>query len=236
MTAHSVISHAALGEVRLVVRSAARRFIARWQGGRVVLTVPSGAGVADILAALDSLAPRLLRRKPAAGLFAEGVVTEQPGLRVELRRDSLQSSSIRATGRCDDAVITVGRGCDLESPAVMRAITAVLMRIARERARTVLPPQVLSIAADFGLRPGAISISRGLHTLGRCSASGSISLSAALMFLPEHLRRYIICHELAHLTEMNHSPRFHALCDAYCSGRETLLAAELSRFRWPLLR
>ena len=57
-----------------------------------------------------------------------------------------------------------------------------------------------------------------------------------LVFLPTHLRDYIIYHELAHLSEMNHSPRFHALCDAYCRGNESRYIRELNSFRWPVLR
>lgn len=57
-----------------------------------------------------------------------------------------------------------------------------------------------------------------------------------LVFLPQELRDYIICHELAHLSEMNHSPRFHALLDSYLDGREAMLAARLRAYSWPVLR
>lgn len=63
-----------------------------------------------------------------------------------------------------------------------------------------------------------------------------ISLSAITMFLPPHLRDYIVCHELAHLSEMNHSARFHEICNGYCGGREKSLQKELKAFRWPILR
>jgi predicted metal-dependent hydrolase len=56
------------------------------------------------------------------------------------------------------------------------------------------------------------------------------------MFLPEHLIRYIICHELAHLTHMNHSPEFHALCNQYCDGQEKQLEQQLRQFRFPILK
>lgn len=77
--------------------------------------------------------------------------------------------------------------------------------------------------------------SRSLRTLGLCSAQKVITLSAKLVFMPQELRDYIVWHELAHLQEFNHSPRFHALCDSYCRGREKALEAQLKRFRAPLL-
>ena len=56
------------------------------------------------------------------------------------------------------------------------------------------------------------------------------------MFLPEPLVRYIICHELAHLTHMNHSPEFHALVNTYTNGQEKVLEQQLKRFVWPIVR
>ena len=71
--------------------------------------------------------------------------------------------------------------------------------------------------------------------LGRCNSRGVIALSSVLVFLPEELREYVICHELAHLDEMNHSPRFHALCDKYCRGRERQLEAALKAAVIPIV-
>lgn len=46
---------------------------------------------------------------------------------------------------------------------------------------------------------------------GSCSSSGTISFSWRLAFAPPHIMRYVICHECAHLREMNHSVAFWAL-------------------------
>jgi len=45
---------------------------------------------------------------------------------------------------------------------------------------------------------------------GSCTAAGAISLNWRLVLTPESVRDYIIYHELMHLREMNHSPRFWA--------------------------
>lgn len=51
------------------------------------------------------------------------------------------------------------------------------------------------------------------------------------MLLPEHLRDFIILHELCHTRHHNHSPQFHALLDSLVGGRERLLNRELKQYR-----
>ena len=43
---------------------------------------------------------------------------------------------------------------------------------------------------------------------GSCSNEGNLNLSTRLLFAPEDVVDYVIIHELAHLIELNHSPRF----------------------------
>ena len=43
---------------------------------------------------------------------------------------------------------------------------------------------------------------------GSCSSNGNLSFSWRLVFAPEHVLNYVCAHEVAHLVEMNHSPRF----------------------------
>lgn len=232
------MQHPLLGDVEVVAHRAARRFIARrGSDGRVRLTVPPGCSEAEARRALDKLAPRLLaRQQPARRLYAPGMVIEQPGIRIEIAHDAGARGGLRLTGNTACARILIGPELDMDRHDVCAAISRLMMRVARHRAPAVLIKQAREIALAKGLQPRSWSIGSGLRTLGRCTSDGNISLSAALMYAPEHLRRYVICHELAHLTEMNHSPRFHTLCDAYCAGQEHALAAELKTFPWPLLR
>ena len=46
---------------------------------------------------------------------------------------------------------------------------------------------------------------------GSCSKTGKVTLNLKLIQAPRALIDYVILHELCHLLELNHSPRFWAL-------------------------
>ena len=104
------------------------------------------------------------------------------------------------------------------------------------KAQQVLLPLARQVADSLGLKPAGFEIGRGMRKLGHCTTKKVIQLSRNLMFMPVELVRYIICHELAHLIHMNHSPEFHALCNQYCGGKEKELERQLRQFRFPILK
>ena len=75
-----------------------------------------------------------------------------------------------------------------------------------------------------------------MRKLGHCTTGKVIQLSRAVMMLPPDLVDLVICHELAHLTHMDHSAAFHALCNSYLGGRERSLDKRLRSFNWPVRR
>ncbi|MDE5555389.1 MAG: M48 family metallopeptidase, partial [Muribaculaceae bacterium] len=123
---------------------------------------------------------------------------------------------------------------DLQAPEVIDGIARMMKSIARYLAPAVLLPRAADLADSVGVRPAEWRLTSGRKTLGRCDSRRVISLSVVLVFMPQELRDYVVYHELAHLTEMNHSPKFHALCDRYCNGREAELERRLKQFRFPL--
>jgi predicted metal-dependent hydrolase len=68
--------------------------------------------------------------------------------------------------------------------------------------------RVAQLARRHGLRVSVVGLSNALTRWGSCGSNGRILLNWRLMMLPPHLVDYVAAHELAHLRELNHSPRF----------------------------
>lgn len=100
----------------------------------------------------------------------------------------------------------------------------------RRAARADLPGRIARLSEATGLKYEKLKLSTARTRWGSCSGQNHISLSIFLMTLPEHLRDYIIIHELCHTVHHNHSPRFHALVDRMVGGREKALNRELRAF------
>ncbi len=90
-------------------------------------------------------------------------------------------------------------------------LTPELVKELRDAARAELPGLVAAWAPRMGVQPSGITLTTALHRWGSCSSKGRLSFSVRVMLLPPEAREYIVVHELAHLRQMNHSPRFWAV-------------------------
>ena len=76
------------------------------------------------------------------------------------------------------------------------------------RARIELPGRAWELAATTRAELKHVTVRNQRSRWGSCSAAGTVSLNWRLIQTPDFVRDYIICHELVHLWEMNHSARF----------------------------
>jgi len=76
------------------------------------------------------------------------------------------------------------------------------------RAKHRLIPQTEERAEQLDVPVPAVRIGCQRTRWGSCSARGTVSLNAQLLFLPSRLVEYVIVHELCHTVHLNHSPAF----------------------------
>lgn len=78
----------------------------------------------------------------------------------------------------------------------------------RRQARREIERRAYAKAARIGKRIAGITIRDAKSRWGSCSPSGHLSFSWRLILAPRHVIDYVVAHEVAHLKELNHGPRF----------------------------
>ncbi len=88
-----------------------------------------------------------------------------------------------------------------------------VLRWLRERARSGAEELIERWAPRAGARPSGLRIGNQRTLWGSCSARGVVSLNWRLVTVPEAIFEYVVVHELCHLLEANHGPRFWSLVE-----------------------
>ncbi|HUP30506.1 MAG TPA: SprT family zinc-dependent metalloprotease [Usitatibacter sp.] len=100
----------------------------------------------------------------------------------------------------------------------------------RREARAYLAARVELLAQRAGIAPPRFLLSSAMSRWGSCNSRREVRLAWRLVKAPVHMVDYVICHELAHLRHMNHSPAFWAEVGRqypdYRGVREALFATD----------
>jgi len=95
---------------------------------------------------------------------------------------------------------------DSDAQQVRDSVAAWLQR----QALALFHARVAHFAAQLGVRVTAVKLSAATTRWGSAKSDGSIRLHWRLLHFSPQLVDYVVAHEVAHLREMNHSPRFWA--------------------------
>ena len=93
-----------------------------------------------------------------------------------------------------------------------------LVKWLRAEALAHFEHRVAHYVAKLGAPMPPLSLSQARTRWGSCTSAGHIRLNWRLIHLPEPLIDYVVAHELGHLVEMNHSPRFWAIVEQIYPG------------------
>lgn len=132
------------------------------------------------------------------------------------------ASDVQGQAFCDKATGPVSpsarSGSGFSAPNVIsqKALRDVLVEVLREEAKILLPQKLSYFSDQYGFHFHKVTIKHNSSNWGSCSRAGNINLNLNLIRLPEPLCDYVLLHELCHLKEPNHGPRFHALLERLC--------------------
>ena len=163
-------------------------------------------------------------RHPRARRYVVSV-REDGGVRVTLPRWGSLREARDFAGRLDAWIEQQRRRIEAERTTA-QVVPDAVRRDAMARAKRELPPRLLELASDLGLRVSKISVRNQRWRWGSCSPAGHICLNWRLVSMPAPIRDYVMIHELMHLRRLDHSRKFWKLvadaCPDYQSARRWL--------------
>jgi len=154
-----------------------------------------------------------LGRLPKAAPFQPGTVVPLRGTPHRIvHRAGMRGTVWTETRESGDKVLCVAGGYE----HIDRRIHDFLKREARRDLHKV----ALDHAEMLGVRVKRLSIRDQSSRWGSCTSAGSLSFSWRLILAPPFVLDYLAAHEVAHLVEMNHSPRFWRVVAKICPSVE----------------
>ena len=215
----------------------ARRYTLRIQATtrEVILTIPPRGTLKEAGEFAQKhggwIAARL-GRLPEAAPFADGAVVPLRGVPHRIaHRPGVRGTSGPQTDASGELLLCVAGN----APHIDRRVGDFLRREARRDLETAS----LKFAASLGVAVKRITVRDQSSRWGSCSTTGVLSFSWRLILAPGHVLDYLAAHEVAHLVEMNHSPRFWRLVQRLCPDHDRAKAwldahgADLHRYGLP---
>ncbi len=170
-------------------------------GSEVRLTLPRWCPEAEALAfarARSSWLAGQLARIPVARKPEPGGTLLYRGR--ELAIDWREGAA--RTPRVDEERVVLG------GPAERTASR--LQRWLEDEAQRLLAEDLAFYAARAGIALPELRLTRAQRRWGSCSTSGTVRINWRLVQAPDHVRRSVVAHEVAHCLHFDHSPAFHA--------------------------
>ena len=177
---------------------------------RVELVLPRSAAVKTglrFLAAKRGWVVTRLEALPQAVPFADGAIVPLLGVPHRIR---LENAPALQLVRIGDGEIRVGGNPAYLARRVRDHLVAVAQAELALRARR--------LAARIGHEVARVNVRDTKSRWGSCSGQRNLSFSWRLILAPEPVLDYVVAHEVAHLVEMNHGPRFWRLVESLAPG------------------
>jgi len=154
-----------------------------------------------------------LGRLPEAAPFVDGTVLPLRGVPHRIvHRSGMRGTVWTEVGAAGERLLCVAG----EAPHIDRRVGDYL----RREARRDLDAASRRHAAALGVAVKRVTVRDQSSRWGSCSTTGMLSFSWRLILAPSAVLTYLAAHEVAHLIEMNHSPRFWRLVQRICPDHD----------------
>ena len=104
--------------------------------------------------------------------------------------------------------LTVWLTKDASGAAVGGCVWQSLQQWYQARALEKLKEKTKRYSAILGVSPQSVGVKEYKARWGSCSSSGDVTYNWRIIMAPHHIVDYIVVHELCHLLEHNHGPKY----------------------------
>lgn len=163
------------------------------------------------------------RRRPVPLQLADGTRLPYLGGWLEIRLSAGSNRVAWADGEPQALMPTSPPTLTL-FPRPSTDAAALLRKALQQKALEHFAPRLAHHAARFAIAVPPLRLSSARTRWGSCSAKSGIRLNWRLIHCAPHIIDYVIVHELAHLREMNHGPRFWAIVESHCPDYRAIRA------------
>lgn len=119
-------------------------------------------------------------------------------------------SAIKKTIRFENAVLVI----HAPEANIHEACSRMVLMWYKKQAFLDFSRRLEILSAKLGVPTPPLTLSNAQSRWGSCNSRGEVRLSWRLLQAPPNIVNYVICHELAHLKQMNHSPKFYAVLES----------------------
>lgn len=191
--------------------SRARRISLRYNpvDRQLALTLPKSVSVnegMDFFNHKKDWLAETLKSLPKHVPFKPGAIIPVMGKKYRIRYEAELSG--RSMVKAEDDILYVTGPKD----QIARHVQDWIKKQVRKKITTIAE----SKAELIGRKVRRITLRDTRSRWGSCSSQGRLSFSWRLAFAPPSVLHYIVCHEVAHMREMNHGPAFWRLVARIC--------------------
>ena len=233
MATKRVIADKDFGQIIVRTHRLARNITMRTKADGLHVTVPPLCRIQKVMEVIDGHRERLLAewKKIQPQPLNLNLRIEAPCFRLRIEQGRWKCFTVRIAE--EETVIFCPEGVDFSNEATQKLLKNAIIRALKRRAEGYLPLVLKEWSERYHLPYKRVKITQSKTRWGSCSSAKSINLSCYLMLLPPHLMDYVMLHELAHIKEMNHGPRFWELLDDMTENQAHALRKELRAYKLP---